>query len=113
MSETEQPGQRRRRRRAQRPSGPPEQLAAAAEQLAEDPASGAAGDRAGQRTRRDRQGGKDPDRAWRELLGNAPSQVGVSGALRARDVARPGEAELAAADRDLFLVRRQWKPPEP
>jgi len=32
--------------------------------------------------------------------------------MRARDLARPGPAELAAAERDLTIVRRQWKPPE-
>ncbi|HEX2903807.1 MAG TPA: hypothetical protein VHO01_10175 [Jatrophihabitans sp.] len=55
---------------------------------------------------------KSDDRAWRELVGSGPSQVGVSGALRARDVARPGAAELAAAERDVVIVRRQWSPPE-
>jgi hypothetical protein len=35
----------------------------------------------------------------------------VSGALRARDVARPGPAELAEAERSVQLVRRQWQPP--
>jgi len=32
--------------------------------------------------------------------------------MRARDVARPDADELAAAERDLTIVRRQWKPPE-
>jgi hypothetical protein len=58
------------------------------------------------------QSGRDSDRGWRDLLGNTPSQVGVNGAMRARDVARPGPAELIAAEQDLLIVRRQWKPPE-
>ena len=56
--------------------------------------------------------GRDPDRNWRELAGNAPSQVGVGGAMRARDVSRPSEADLAAAEREITLVRRQWRPPD-
>jgi hypothetical protein len=32
--------------------------------------------------------------------------------MRARDVARPTPAELLAAEQDLLIVRRQWKPPE-
>jgi len=55
---------------------------------------------------------KDGDRGWRELLGNTPSQVGVSGALRARDAARPSPADIADAEQNLVIVRRQWKPPE-
>ncbi len=51
------------------------------------------------------------ERGWRDLAGSTPSLVGVSGALRARDVARPGPGELAAAERDLVIVRRQWQPP--
>jgi hypothetical protein len=47
----------------------------------------------------------------RDLVGSGPSQLGVSGALRARDVDRPTEDDLAAAERDLVIVRRNWKPP--
>ena len=32
--------------------------------------------------------------------------------MRARDVARPSPAELAAAESDLVIARRQWRPPE-
>jgi hypothetical protein len=38
------------------------------------------------------------------------SVIGVSGAMRARDVARPSKADLAEAERDVVLVRRGWKP---
>jgi hypothetical protein len=47
----------------------------------------------------------------RDLVGAGRSQVGVSGALRARDVNRPTEADLAAAEQDVVIVRRNWKPP--
>jgi hypothetical protein len=56
--------------------------------------------------------GRDLDRGWRDLVGNSPSQVGVSGALRARDVARPRPEDVAAAERDIVVIRRQWQPPE-
>jgi hypothetical protein len=46
----------------------------------------------------------------RDLVGAGPSQVGVSRALRARDVNRPTEADIAAAEREVMLVRRHWKP---
>ncbi|HST48129.1 hypothetical protein [Jatrophihabitans sp.] len=55
--------------------------------------------------------GRDSERGWRELAGSSPSQVGLSGALRARDVARPTPADLAAAERSVVLVRRGWQPP--
>ncbi|HEX7105520.1 MAG TPA: hypothetical protein VF218_06120 [Acidothermaceae bacterium] len=35
--------------------------------------------------------------ALRSLVGAGPSQVGVEGALRARDVSRPSDRELARA----------------
>ena len=54
---------------------------------------------------------RETERGWRDLAGSGASQLGVSGALRARDVARPGPDELAAAERTVQLVRRQWQPP--
>lgn len=51
------------------------------------------------------------ERGLRSLVGAGPSQLGVSGALRGRDVNRPTEAELAEAERDVVIVRRNWKPP--
>jgi hypothetical protein len=53
----------------------------------------------------------DEGRGLRNLVGAGPSQLGVSGALRGRDVNRPTEADLAEAERDVVIVRRHWKPP--
>jgi hypothetical protein len=55
----------------------------------------------------------ESERGLRGLVGAGPSQVGVSGALRARDAARPRPEDLAAAERDLVIVRRNYVPPEP
>ena len=54
----------------------------------------------------------DPgDRALREIVGGGSSQLGVSAAMRARDVNRPTEEDLAEAERDTVIIRRHWKPP--
>jgi hypothetical protein len=42
-------------------------------------------------------------------VGAGPSQLGVSGALRGRDVNRPTAEDLAAAERDVVIVRRHWR----
>jgi hypothetical protein len=52
------------------------------------------------------------ERGLRGLVGGGSSQVSVSAAMRARDAARPTEADLAAADRDLPVIRRGWIPRE-
>jgi hypothetical protein len=52
------------------------------------------------------------ERGLRGLVGGGSSQVGVRAAMRARDAARPTEADLAAADADLAIVRRGWVPRE-
>ncbi|WP_433610382.1 hypothetical protein ACQP2P_41085 [Dactylosporangium sp. CA-139114] len=52
------------------------------------------------------------ERGLRGLVGGGASQVSVSAALRARDAARPTEADLAAAERDLQIIRRGWVPRE-
>lgn len=54
---------------------------------------------------------RDAERGLRGLIGAGPSQVGVSGALRARDAARPTDDDLAAAERDVVVVRRHYTPP--
>jgi hypothetical protein len=63
------------------------------------------------RPRRPEQDRHGEERGLRGLVGAGPSQVGLSGAMRARDAARPTEADEAAAKRDLRLVRRNYVPP--
>jgi hypothetical protein len=52
------------------------------------------------------------ERGLRGLVGGGSSQVSVTAALRARDAARPSEADIAAAESDLVIVRRGWVPRE-
>ncbi|WP_432831188.1 hypothetical protein [Dactylosporangium sp. CA-092794] len=52
------------------------------------------------------------ERGLRGLVGGGASQVSVSAAMRARDAARPSDDDLAAAERDLQIVRRGWVPRE-
>lgn len=52
------------------------------------------------------------ERGLRGLVGSGASQVRVTAAMRARDAARPTEEDLAAAERDLVIVRRGWVPRE-
>jgi hypothetical protein len=51
------------------------------------------------------------DGGLRDLVGSGSSQLGLSGALRGRDVNRPTEQDLAVAERETVVVRRNWKPP--
>lgn len=55
---------------------------------------------------------REVERGLRGLVGSGSSQVSVTAALRARDAARPSEQDLADADRDLTIVRRNWVPRE-
>ncbi|MBO4206428.1 hypothetical protein [Micromonospora echinofusca] len=59
-------------------------------------------------------GGEDRDgeRGLRGLVGSGASQVAPGAALRARDAARPTEADLAEAERRVTVVRRNWTPRE-
>ncbi|HVX45079.1 MAG TPA: hypothetical protein VHC49_14415 [Mycobacteriales bacterium] len=50
------------------------------------------------------------ERSLRGLIGSGPTQVSVSAAMRARDAARPDEQDIAAAERDLTIVRRHYEP---
>ena len=59
--------------------------------------------------RRDR--GGDGESGLRGIVGAGPSRVGISGSLRARDVARPTDEDLARAETDVVLVRRNYRPP--
>jgi len=51
------------------------------------------------------------ERGLRDLVGAGRSQLGVSGALRGRDVDRPTDEDLAEAEQSLVIVRRHWTPP--
>ncbi len=51
------------------------------------------------------------ERGLRNLVGAGPSQVGISGAMRARDISRTTAADDAAAARQVKLVRRNYVPP--
>jgi hypothetical protein len=51
------------------------------------------------------------ERGLRNLVGAGSSQLGVGGALRGRDVNRPSDEDLAEAEREVVIVRRNWKPP--
>jgi hypothetical protein len=64
------------------------------------------GDPHGQRRR-------DPaERGLRGLVAAGPSQVGVIGAMRARDASRPRPEDIEAAERELTIVRRFYVPPD-
>jgi hypothetical protein len=56
--------------------------------------------------------GDDAERGLRGLVGSGSSQVSVSSALRARDAARPSDEQLAEAEANLPIVRRNWMPRE-
>lgn len=64
------------------------------------------------RTARDRRN-ELAERALRGLVTTRGTQVSWSAALRARDVASPTDADMAEAERDLVIVRRNYTPPEP
>jgi hypothetical protein len=46
----------------------------------------------------------------RDLVGAGRSQLGVSAALRGRDLNRPTDEDLAEAEETLVIVRRHWQP---
>ncbi|GAA4456420.1 hypothetical protein GCM10023170_051140 [Phytohabitans houttuyneae] len=53
---------------------------------------------------------RETERGLRGLVGSGSSQVGTSAAMRARDAARPTDADLAEAQERLVIVRRNWVP---
>jgi hypothetical protein len=55
---------------------------------------------------------REAERGLRGLVGSGSSQVSVGAALRARDAARPSEAQLAEAEESLPIIRRNWLPRE-
>lgn len=64
---------------------------------------------------RGRRGGpaaEEGERGLRGLVGSGSSQVSVTAALRARDAARPTDADLAEAEARVVIVRRNWVPRE-
>lgn len=80
---------------------------------------GARSPRGGRRTEvepsdvRSRRSGPVPEegeRGLRGLVGSGSSQVSVTAALRARDAARPSDADLAEAEARVVIVRRNWIP---
>jgi hypothetical protein len=99
------PIRRRRRRKATRAQGAPEATA---------PPAGAAGPPAApppaRATPPRRRRAQPAEGGLRDLIGAGRSQVGVSGALRARDVNRPTDSDLAAAEQEVVIVRRNWRP---
>ena len=113
-----------RRRRRARPGGPAEPSAAgavtapaASTDKRTDQPTGPAPTKArkgsaktGQGRRRDRGAGDTHDRGLRDLIGGGPSQLGVSRAARGRDVNRPTDDDIATAEADLVIVRRNWRP---
>jgi len=122
-SEGDQGGSRRRRRRR---SGPAESAGPIEERSTPLPGPHASPTPAAprpapaperpveSRPRKPRQAQSSRDsgeRGLRDLVGAGRSQLGVSGALRGRDVNRPTEADLADAEANLVIVRRHWTPP--
>jgi len=91
-------GGRRRRRVRHLPDATPEPVAATLEIADQQPEIPVA----------------DPEvvseRNLRGLVGGGSSQVKPAAAMRARDAARPTEADLAAAEERLVIVRRNWTP---
>lgn len=53
------------------------------------------------------------DRALRGLVTSRGTQVSWSAGVRARDVARPSAQEMADAEAEVVIVRRNYTPPEP
>lgn len=53
------------------------------------------------------------ERAAAALTGGGPSQLGVDGSMRARDVSRPREADVAAAERLVQVSYRPRTQPRP
>ncbi len=56
-------------------------------------------------------GHKDNERGVRALIAGGPSQVSRIATMRTRDINRPTDEELAAAEAEVEIVRRNWKPP--
>jgi hypothetical protein len=95
------------------PAAPAAEVSAPSPSQDEPPGSGDAPDAtvaAAKRKAKTRR--NDVERGLRGIVGAGPSQVGVLGAMRARDAARPTAQEMAAAERDVVIVRRHYVPPD-
>jgi hypothetical protein len=98
--------QRRRRRRVRRladadPAGPsPSPLGTAA-------TTAEAGDLASEP---ELAADNSSERGLRGLIGSGTSQVKPTAALRARDAARPRDADLVRSEAELVIFRRNWAP---
>lgn len=83
---------------------------------ADGPSATTAGVHDGGDPPRGRRGGppedREGERGLRGLVGSGSSQVSVTAAMRARDAARPSEADLAEAEERVVIVRRNWVPRE-
>ncbi len=108
-SSTASGGGTRRARRRRRPGTSPPAASPEPQSDATDTAGGPSARRGGRRARGEATSGTD--RGLRDLVGAGPSQLGVSGALRGRDVDRPSDDDLAEAERDVVIIRRHWRPP--
>jgi hypothetical protein len=119
------PDRRRRRRRATSAQGAPQSAVPAPPTPAAAPLPGpgaqphppapaaarsTSAPARGKSPRRRRSPRESGERGLRDLVGSGPSQLGVSGALRGRDVNRPTDEDIAEAQRDLVIVRRHWQP---
>ncbi len=56
---------------------------------------------------------REGERGLRGLVGSGATQVSVAAAMRARDAARPTEADMAAVEANLTIVHRGWVPRDP
>lgn len=107
----EEPTARRRlrsRKRQDTPAPHPPDATASPEPTA-SPGPTASPAPAGRRARR---GADRTERGLRGLVGAGPTQLGVTAAMRARDASRPTPADLAAAERDLVIVHRNYVAPD-
>ncbi|MEV6695348.1 hypothetical protein AB0M35_28160 [Micromonospora sp. NPDC051196] len=91
-----------RRRRRHRHQGGTETSAAATTTGMHDGAEPPRGRRGG--------GAEEGERGLRGLVGSGSSQVNVTAAMRARDAARPTDEDLATAEAEIVIVRRNWTP---
>ena len=120
-----EPERRRRRLRAPSSAPPPPADPAGAEMTGHEPAAETSGiedapeepvtARAPRRSRPTSGApydDRESERGLRGLVGSGSSQVSVGAALRARDATRPTEAQLADAEQNLPIVRRNWTPRE-